>query len=362
MGSGAGSVNPSCWVETMPDVTEPRLGDEPGGVGSVRNCEDVGDVKAMTYDRYGPPEVLELADVEDPVVGQRDILIRVRAASLNRSDWEGLIGKPLYARMRGLFRPKTKVLGTDVAGVVEAVGSAVESFQPGDEVFGDVMYHGGSTFAEHIAVPETAPVVPKPAALSFSEASTLPQAAVIAFQGITGRVESGDRVLVNGGGGGAGAFAIQLAKAAGAEVTGVDNGFKQDFMRSVGADHVIDYTKVDYTRSGQYDLILDLVCERSMFAIRRAIAPGGRYLVVGGTVRALLSALVVGRLLSTGGRRMGVLMVRPNKDDMRRAAEMVGAGTLHITVERTYPLEGLPEALGHLGEGRALGKLVIEID
>jgi len=319
-------------------------------------------VKAMVYERYGPPEVLELADVEDPVLGERDLLIRVRAASLNRSDWEGLIGKPLYARMRGLFRPKTKILGTDVAGVVEAVGSAVEEFRPGDEVFGDVMYHGGSAFAEYVKVPESTPITPKPTTLTFAEASTLPQAAVIALQGTSGRIEPGDRVLVNGGGGGSGAFAVQLAKTAGAEVTGVDNGFKQDFMRSVGADHVIDYTKDDYTKSAQYDLILDLVCERSMFAIRRAIAPGGRYLVVGGSVRSLLSALTLGRLLSTGGRRMGVLMVRPNRDDMRRAGEMVDAGELRTTVERTYPLGGLPEALRHLGEGRALGKLVIEMD
>jgi NADPH:quinone reductase-like Zn-dependent oxidoreductase len=152
-----------------------------------------------------------------------------------------------------------------------------------------------------------------------------------------------------------------MAKTTGAEVTGVDNDFKQDFMRSLGADHVLDYTKTDYTRTGPYDLILDLVCERSMFAIRRAVAPGGRYSVVGGSVRSLLSALIIGRLLSTGDRSMGVLMVRPNKDDLVRVADMVVAGALRTTVERTYPLEGVPEALRHLGEGRALGKLVIEI-
>ena len=319
-------------------------------------------MKAMVYERYGSPDVLELTDVEDPVPGERDLLIRVRAASLNRSDWEGLIGKPLYARTGGLFRPRTKILGTDVAGRVEAVGSEVEEFRPGDEVFGDVMYHGGSAFAEYVKIPDTAPIARKPEGVTFAEASTLPQAAVIALQGVSGRVEPGGRVLVNGAGGGAGAFAVQLAKTAGAEVTGVDNSFKQDFIRSVGADHVIDYTKEDYTKTGQYDLILDLVCERSMFAIRRAIAPGGRYLVVGGSVRSLLSALILGRLLSTGGRRLGVLMVRPNADDTRRAAELVDAGELRTTVERTYPLEGLPEALRHLGDGRALGKLVVEID
>jgi NADPH:quinone reductase-like Zn-dependent oxidoreductase len=318
-------------------------------------------MRAIVYDRYGPPDVLEMQQVEEPTLGERDVLIKVLAVSVNRSDWEGLVGKPLYARMGGLFRPRGKILGTDVAGRVEAVGSAVEAFQPGDEVFGDIMYHGGSSFAEYVKAPDSAPIVRKPPVLTFVEASTLPQAAVIALQGTTGRITAGDRVLVNGGGGGAGAFAVQMAKTTGAEVTGVDNDFKQDFMRSLGADHVLDYTKTDYTRTGPYDLILDLVCERSMFAIRRAVAPGGRYSVVGGSVRSLLSALIIGRLLSTGDRSMGVLMVRPNKDDLVRVADMVVAGALRTTVERTYPLEGVPEALRHLGEGRALGKLVIEI-
>jgi NADPH:quinone reductase-like Zn-dependent oxidoreductase len=318
-------------------------------------------MKAIVYERYGSPEVLEMQQVEDPTLGDRDLLIRVRAVSVNRADWEGLVGKPLYARMGGLFRPRGKILGTDVAGRVEAVGSAVEAFQPGDEVFGDIMYHGGSSFAEYVKVPDSAPIVRKPPALTFIEASTLPQAAVIALQGTTGRITAGDRVLINGGGGGAGAFAVQMAKTAGAEVTGVDNVFKQDFMRSLGADHVLDYTKTDYTKTGRYDLILDLVCERSMFAIRRAVAPGGRYSLVGGSVRSLLAALIIGRLLSTGDRSMGVLMVRPNKDDLVRVADMVIKGALRTTVERTYPLEGVPDALRHLGEGRALGKLVIEM-
>ena len=316
----------------------------------------------MVYERYGPPEVLEMREVEIPVLGDRDLLIKVEAASVNRSDWEGLIGKPLHARMGGLRRPRRLILGSDVAGRVVEVGSAVESFRPGDEVFGDVMYHGGSAFAEYVSVPETAPIVHKPATVTFAEASTLPQAALIALQGTSGRIEPGDRVLVNGAGGGAGAFTVQMAKTAGAEVTGVDNAPKQEFIRSLGADHVLDYTRTDYTKTDtRYDLILDLVCERSMFAIRRAVAPGGRYAVVGGSVRALLSAAIVGRLLSTGGRRIGVLMVRPNKQDLLRIADMVAAEALRTTIERTYPLEGVPEALRHLGAGRVLGKLVIEI-
>ena len=319
-------------------------------------------VKAIVYEQYGPPEVLEMREVDTPVLGDRDVLIRVETASVNRSDWEGLIGKPLYARFGGLRRPRRRILGSDVAGRVVEVGSAVESFRLGDDVFGDVMYHGGSAFAEYVSVPETAPIIHKPATLSFAEASTLPQAGLIALQGMSGKIEPGDRVLVNGAGGGAGAFAVQMAKAKGAEVTGVDNSLKQEFMRSLGADHVIDYTRTDYTKTAtRYDFILDLVCERSIFAIRRVVAPGGRYALVGGSMRALLSAATVGQLLSTGGRRIGVLMVRPDKEDLLRVAEMVVAGALHTFIERTYPLDRVPEALRHLGEGRALGKLVIEV-
>ncbi|HET9259737.1 MAG TPA: NAD(P)-dependent alcohol dehydrogenase [Acidimicrobiia bacterium] len=314
-------------------------------------------MKAMIRGRYGPPEVLAMREVDKPVPGERSVLIEVRAASLNRSDWEGLIGKPLYARIGGM----SPTLGTDVAGVVEAVGSQVERFRPGDAVFGDIMYHGGKAFAAYVEVPESAPLVLKPPGLSFVEASTLPQAGVIALQGMGRRVKENDRVLVNGGGGGTGAFAIQMAKNVGAEVTGVDNGHKLQFMSSLGADHVIDYETSDYTRSGSYDLILDLVCHRSMFAIRRAVAPGGRYSVVGGSVPALLSAATLARLLATEERTMGVLMVRPKRDDLSELADQVVSGTLKTTVDRTYSLEELPLALQALGEGRVLGKVVVEM-
>lgn len=318
-------------------------------------------MKAVVYQRYGPPEVLEVGEVETPHPGDRDLLIRVEAASVNRSDWESLVGRPLYARMGGLRRPRRPILGSDVSGRVEAIGEAVEWFRPGDEVFGDTMYHGGSAFAEFVCVPETAPIVAKPASITFAQASTLPQAGVIALQGTSG-VEDGDRVLINGAGGGAGAFAVQMAKAAGAVVTGVDNGFKQEFLRSLGCDHVLDCTRTDYTTTGdRYQLILDLICERSMFAIRRAVAPGGRYAAVGGSTLALFSAATLGRLLSTAGRRIGVLMVRPNKQDLLRLADLVVTGALRTTIERTYPLHRAPEALRHLGEDRALGKLVLEI-
>ncbi len=320
-------------------------------------------VKAVVRTRYGPPEVLETRQIDTPSVGDHDLLIEVRAASVNRSDWETLTGQPLYARIGGLRRPKHPIPGTDVAGQVVEVGSGVTSFRPGDEVFGDVMYQGGSTFAEYVCVPETAPIAAKPAGVTFAEASCLPQAAVIALQGLSEGLGPGDRLLVNGAGGGAGAFALQLGKASGAEVTGVDNAPKQEFMRSLGADHVLDYARTDYTRTGtRYDLILDLVCVRSIVAIRRAVAPTGRFAAVGGPLRFLLSTAVLGRILSTGGRRIGVLAVRPNREDLVRAAELVAAGALRVTIDRTYPLEGVPEALGRIGADRALGKLVIEMD
>jgi NADPH:quinone reductase-like Zn-dependent oxidoreductase len=318
-------------------------------------------VKAIVYERYGSPDVLELREVDTPTPGERELLVRVRAVSVNRSDWEGLVGKPLYARMSGLSRPRTPILGTDVAGDVVAVGADVQSFRPGDKVFGDIMYHGGKTFAEYVTIPESAPIVPIPPGLTYAQASTLPQSGVIALQAMSGRLAGGRRVLINGAGGGAGAMAVQMATAAGAEVTGVDNRHKQEFIRSLGAHQVLDYQRDDYTRSGRYDLILDLVCERSMFAIRRALARGGRYLVVGGSVRSLLSAVLIGKLLSTGGRKMGLLMVRPNKPHLLRLADMVVAGELRTTIGETFSLERVPEALRCMGEGRALGKLVIEM-
>lgn len=337
-----------------------------GADASIRRKDDPHPyhrpVRAIVYERYGPPEVLELRDVDKPVPRDDDVLIRVEAASLNRSDWEGLVGRPLYARIGGLRRPKQLILGSDIAGRVEAVGSAVTTFRPGDEVLGDILYHGASAFSEYVCVPEQAPIVHKPPGIGFEEASTLPQSGVIALQATEGRIRAGDRVLINGAGGGAGTFAIQMAKAAGAEVTAVDNGAKTDLLSSVGADHVLDYAVDDYTRLGVgFDLILDLVCHRSIFAIRRVLNPGGRYLVVGGSVAALVQAVTVGPLLGTGGRKLGVLLARPNKDDLTRLAGLAAGGTLNTVIERTYPLEQVPEALAHLGADRALGKLVIKI-
>ncbi|MDP8973455.1 MAG: NAD(P)-dependent alcohol dehydrogenase, partial [Actinomycetota bacterium] len=231
-------------------------------------------MKAVVYTAYGPTSVLQYRDVEKPTPKDDEVLVKVQAVSVNRSDWEGLIGKPLYARIGGLRRPRNHILGSDIAGRVEAVGTNVKRLQSGDEVFGLLEgYTGG--FAEYVCTRERAMAI-KPAGLTFEEASAIPQAGVIALQGIRdkGQVQPGQQVLINGAGGGGGVFAVQLAKRAGAEVTGVDNAGKQELMRSLGADHVVDYSREDFTKSGkQYDLILDLIAHRSVFAYKRALKP-----------------------------------------------------------------------------------------
>ncbi|GAB2665033.1 NAD(P)-dependent alcohol dehydrogenase [Nocardia goodfellowii] len=316
-------------------------------------------MRAVVYDRYGGPEVLSVADIPIPSPGPEQVLVQVHSTSINLSDWETLLGTPLYSRLGGLRTPKRRVLGSDIAGRVEAVGSRVTLFAPGDEVYGDnLMLKGG--FAEYAVVPEKA-LARKPESLSFTEASTLPQAAAIALQGTAG-VTTGMSVLINGAGGGSGAFAIQLAKRAGAHVTGVDNAAKLAFMRTLGADEVMDYRATDFTRTGPYDRILDLVAHRSVFAYRRAVARGGRYRCVGGTTRALLRMTTIGVIAGIAtGRSLGVLAVREGPAHFTPLAEACAAGQIGIHIDRVCPLEETAEALAHVGAGRALGKVVVEI-
>jgi NADPH:quinone reductase-like Zn-dependent oxidoreductase len=321
-------------------------------------------MKAVVYARYGPPEVLRLDDIERPRPSGNQVLIKVRAVSVNASDWEMLRGKPLYARLGGPVRPRFKILGSDVAGRVEAIGPAVTRFRLGDEVLGDNLALMGG-FAEYVCAREQA-LAAKPAGLSFEEAAAIPQAGVIALQGIRrkGRVQPGQKVLVNGAGGGAGMFAVQLAKLAGAQVTGVDNAGKLDFVRSLGADQVVDYTCTDFTRTGgQYDLVLDLAAHRSVFGYRRALAANGRYLCVGGSVPTLLQVLLVGPLIGgTAGKKIRLLAVQPNPQDLVTVAGLCQAGTIVPVIDRRFSLSEVPQALRYLGEGRAKGKLVITVD
>jgi len=315
-------------------------------------------VKAIVYDRYGPPEVLRVEDVPTPSPASGQVLVRVAATSVNLSDWETLRGSPFYARLGGLRSPARRTLGSDIAGWVETVGDGVTRFRPGDQVYGDNLALKGG-FAEYAVAAEST-LAHKPAALTFAEASTIPQAGAIALQGTDGAA-AGCRMLINGAGGGSGSFAIQLAKRLGAHVTAVDNAAKLEFMRSLGADEVVDYRIEDFTRSVQpYDLILDLVAYRSVFAYRRALASGGRYRCVGGSVRALLrvrtAGWIAGRLT---GRQMGVLAVKEGPSHFEPLAELCVTGDVSIHIDRTFGLDDVRDALAYVGEGHALGKVVV---
>ena len=321
-------------------------------------------MKAVVYTEYGPPEALQLTEVPRPSPADDEVLVKLHAVSLNRSDWEALIGKPLYARIGGLFKPRRHILGSDIAGTVESVGKNVTRFQPGDEVFGDILMRMGG-FAEYVCARERA-LAPKPPGMTFEQVACIPQGGVIAEQGIRdkGQVKSGQRVLINGAGGSAGTFAVQLAHMYGAEVTGVDSGSKFDLLRSLGADHVIDYTRGDFTRNGkQYDLILDLIAYRSVFDYRRALAPHGNYYLVGGSVATMFQVLLLGPLIRrTTGKSIRVLAVQPNLKDMVYLTELYQTGEVVPVIDRRFPLSEVPEALRYLGEGRARGKVVITME
>jgi NADPH:quinone reductase-like Zn-dependent oxidoreductase len=320
-------------------------------------------MKAIVYTKYGSPEVLQLKEVAKPTPKDDEVLIKVQAVSVNRSDWEGLTGKPLYARIGGLLRPRNQILGSDIAGQVEMAGRNVRRFQPGDEVFGDILPRLGG-FAEYVCARESALAL-KPANMTFEEAAAIPQAAVIALQGIRdkGQVQPGQKVLTNGAGGGAGTFAVQLAKLYGAETTGVDNTGKLDFMRSLGADHVIDYTREDFTKNGkQYDLILDIVAHRSVFAYKRALRSNGSYFLTGGSVATIFQILLLGPGISMiESKKIRILAVRPNIEDLNFMKELIEAGKVTPVIDRTYPLSEVPEAIGYVGDGRAQGKVVISV-
>lgn len=316
-------------------------------------------MKAAFRHDYGSPDRIVIEEVPKPAPKDDEALIEVRAASINASDVEGLTGTPLYARIWGLRKPKNPAMGSDVAGRVVAVGKGVTRFQPGDEVLGDILGRFGA-FAEYVCAPQVA-LVPKPSGISFEQAATLPQAGVIALQGIRdrGQVKAGFKVLINGAGGGSGVFAIQLAKAYGAEVTGVDNSHKVDFMRSVGADHVFDYTREDVAHAGRtYDTILDLAMYRSIFDWERMLEPGGRYMMVGGSMACLFQVLVLGSLISLGRKRMGLLAVEATRG-LSDVARLCEAGTLEPRIDRVYSLKEVAEAVRYHAEGRALGKVVV---
>jgi NADPH:quinone reductase-like Zn-dependent oxidoreductase len=318
-------------------------------------------MKAIVCTQYGPPDVLRLEDVPRPVAKDDEVLIEVRAASVNSWDWELLHGTPFANRVGGLFKPKYQILGADVAGRVTAVGRDVKRFQPGDEVYGDLCRSGWGGFAECVCAREEA-LAFKPSAMTFEQAAAVPQAGCMAVQGLRdlGRIRPGQRVLINGAGGGVGTFAVQIAKSFDTEVTGVDSTKKLDLMRAIGADHVLDYAGDDYTRNGQaYDLILDVAMHRSVFDYRRALSPTGTFVVVGGATSRIFQLMLLGRWATRGtGQKMTLLLAKPNLG-LDYLQELFEAGKVTPVIERSLGLTEVAEALRHLGAGHALGKLVV---
>jgi NADPH:quinone reductase-like Zn-dependent oxidoreductase len=321
-------------------------------------------MKAVVYMEYGSPEFLHLQEVEKPIPADDQILIKVHAVSVNRSDWEGLIGKPISARIGGFRKLSNKILGSDIAGRVEMIGKNNREFQPDYEVFGEMGDHRGG-FAEYVCTHGKAWAL-KPTNLTFDEAAAIPQAGVIALQGIRnqGQVQEGQKVLINGAGGGSGMFAIQLANLYGAEVTGVNDAGRLDLMRSLGADHVIDYTREGFTKNGkQYDLILDANAHRSAVAYARALRPNGSYFVVAGSVGTMLQIIRLGTWIRrTSGKNVHVRAVQRHRKDSAAITELCEAGKIVPVIDRRYPLSEVPEALRCPGEGRAKRKVVVSIE
>ena len=322
-------------------------------------------MKAIVYHTYGSPDVLKLEEVQKPIPQDDEVLVQVHATAVNAGDCFILRGK---ARMMGfgLLKPKNTILGSDIAGRVEAVGRNVKQFQSGDEVFGNTAEYGFGGFAEYVSVPENALVL-KPTKISFEEAAAVPQAALTALQGLRdkGHIQPGQKVLIHGASGGVGTFAVQIAKSFGAEVTGVDSTRKLDLLRSIGADHVIDYTQEDFTKSGQrYDFILEVVASRSIFDYKRALSPKGIYVMVGGSLAAILQGFLLGPLISmTGSKKMGSVMWKPNnQEDLAILEELFAAGKVAPVIDRRYPLREVPEALRYLEERHAKGKVVITVE
>ncbi len=322
-------------------------------------------MRAVVYREYGSPSVLCLRDIPLPEPGDEEVMVKVEASSVNDYDWHLLTGKPFVNRAGGLFKPRHQVLGSDIAGPVTAVGRAVTRFRPGDEVFGDMSPYGFGAFAEYVRAPQRALAL-KPVALSFQQAAAVPQAGGLAVLGLRGTrpIRPGDKVLVNGAGGGVGTFAVQIAKAHGAEVTGVDRAGKLDTVRAVGADHVIDFTTDDFTRNRQaYDLIVDVAAHRPMSAYRRSLRPGGACAIIGGSIPRVFLIMAAGPGSSLfGSKKVGVPLWRPNNtQDVAFLTRLLQAGSVAPVVDSVYPLSEVAGAFQRFGAQQHTGKIVITI-
>jgi NADPH:quinone reductase-like Zn-dependent oxidoreductase len=327
-------------------------------------------MKAIAHARYGPPDVvLEQRDVPEPTAADGAVVVRVRATSINAADWHMVRGDPYIARVQmGLREPKATIPGCDVAGEVEAVGAGVTSVRPGDEVFGSVYASGYGAFAERVRVPQEV-LVAKPASLSFAQAAAVPLAGSTALQSVRdhGRVEGGQKVLIIGASGGVGTFAVQIAKALGAEVTGVCSTAKADLVRSIGADHVLDYTRDDVAGRGErYDLIVQVGGTASPGALRRALAPKGTLVSISGDseghwIGPLGRMARVQLLAPFVGQRLVVFTVKPDGDGLRTLKDLIDDGKITPVIDREYALSEVPEAIRYLESGQVRGKLVVTV-
>jgi NADPH:quinone reductase-like Zn-dependent oxidoreductase len=320
-------------------------------------------MKAIVFNQYGGPEHLKLAEVAIPKLKDDQVLVKVYAVSVNSADYRMLSGPIPRLMGYGLFRPNNKIMGADIAGVVESVGKNITCFKPGDEVFGDISGTGFGGFAEFACARESV-LVKKPANLTFEQVAAVPMAAVTALQALRKEsIQPGNRVAIVGASGGVGTFAVQIANLLGAEVTAISSTKKLELLRALGADHVIDYTLEDFTRGGQrYDLILAVNGYRSLADYRRALTPQGTYVMVGGEGNQIFEAMVMGPLVSRrDGQTVTNLVAAPNADDLAFVKDLIEAGKVTPVIDRTYPLEKTAEAVRYVGDGHAAGKVIIRI-
>ena len=319
-------------------------------------------MKAIIYTEYGGPEVLQLKEVEKPFPKDDEVLIRVHAVSINDWDWGLLHGDFINRILNGMFRPKRQILGSDIAGRIEAVGKNVTRFKIGDEVYGDLSGQWGG-FAEYVCATEKALAL-KPSSMSFVDAAAIPQAAMLAIQGLIdkGKIREGQNLLINGAGGGVGSYGIQIAKLYGVKVTGVDSNGKLDLMQSLGFDHVIDYEREDFTKNGkQYDLILDVKTNRSVFEYMRALNPNGTYATVGGSLGRLLQIFLLGPLISLFSKKKLLVVALKTNKDLGYMNELFEAGKIKSVIHGPFPLNELPEAMEMFGKGEHRGKVVLTV-
>lgn len=323
-------------------------------------------MKAIVYEKYGGPEVLQLKEIEKPIPKDNEVLVKIHASSINSWDWDQLLGKHLVVRLiGGWFKPKYQIPGADIAGKVEAVGKNVKDFKVGDEVFGDIAGCGFGGFAEYVAVPEKL-LAKKSQAMSFEEAAALPQAGLLALQGLHHKnaLKQTQQILINGAGGGVGTIALQYAKTTGAEVTCVDSAEKFDMLLSLGADHLIDFKKEDYTRNGrQYDLVLDVIAHRSASDYRRSLQPGGVFVMIGGSMGSLLLRMgFIEPIVSKfSGKKLGLMGYRVNRKDLELLNHLFESGKVKPILDKRFKLEDSSEAMRYFGRSGHKGKVIISI-